>query len=1275
MDIFMRNIDFSATQQDVIRTLAKELHRQEYSPDTPINFHIRLFQPGRRGSWKRNSGCGLLTLPSIELGERFLSEYGEDAEPQRHVVIRAKRAFFKKSSKPLSSTNIVEQIQNSPYADPDGSRNPSMTSGLPDTARARVGSRLSRQQRLPESISLSRVQFGWDCRDQVFSVEWDHFGSPSIRFNPSEQQVEIHLSQPLYGDDFLGFDLPEYRILFKYSQISYLAVDSYSATEPVIIISLYTQPSFRSITFDSEDPYGFTHIPYERLSSLPWEDTKGRYHDEVAAFTSLSLRLVCKSRDGPTIFRRLAVERGKLKIPIEDYHFPAERRQLFSQSALRRFAEWLPTLDFDIACQLDALLYGHCADPRELLGLRPEVEYLISRMHTKGERSQNFVFLVFQDFAQRALDLFWNPGQDPREQQSLNACFMQCIRIYDNPSSKSLYWRRTDDGLFYCLHVQIMPSSISITGPLPERSNRVVRSYQRENRKYFIRVSFLDEGRLRLHHDRQINGQHYVAQRIAPFLIEGLREKYDSRPRKQLVIGGRCFNFLAYSQSALKEHAVWFLSPFEENGQTVNVQTVIQSLGSFSKLRFDKRLMYCPARFAARISQAFTSTEPTTTEVENVTQIADIESVDAHGNKWVHTDGVGTMSPIFAKKIYAEMNPRKKSLSDYPRALQIRFLGAKGMLSVDYRLTGMTIALRPSMIKFIGAPSKTIEIAKVFDKPTQFFLNRPLIVLYEGIGVPYETFKYYQDLAVEAACQAVQRLDSAGQFFQIQGIGGSFRLPTVMATLSRMGYVKLKDQFLDRILELGKKHVLRDLKHRARIPVPGAYNLVGIADVHQELGPNEISVCIMQKDSGKLEYLSGPCLVSRSPTIHPGDVQIVHAIGKPGAGSCFEHEPLPNTLVFSTRGERPIPSCLGGGDLDGDEYDIIPLDTLPKFRIPESQIQRPSLYNPAIRKELSRPCKLLDVAEFVMQYILSDVIGQVALTWRILADSSPKGILDPDCLRLADLHSQAVDYPKTGNPVQFFSIPKRNKYNKRLPDWYAPETMEVIDESRFYHSHKAIGRLFRDIDLNSSAKDDVSLANHIDDEDQEDIPLDELTTLMQSFSMSGSELDKLYRSIESYTAQFIDENQEQDDTSEVHEMFLQYCTDLQRICSMHNLSRSKSHLLTEEEAVVGTILFNTAVSSSTRNDHIRKVREETDVLVRGIYDTLYGAYFTPKQYVVRAFCSFRLATVYAQRKNPVFGAKSFWWVTLGTLFDSVGEVGKERKQQASSASKIERKRN
>ncbi|KAJ3873480.1 RNA-directed RNA polymerase 2 [Lentinula edodes] len=1250
MDVFMHNIDFSGTQLDVIKALAKKLHRPEYSPITPLNFHVRLFQPGRRGPWRRNSGCGLLSLPTVEVGEKFLREYGsEDSQPrERIIVIRARRVFFKNSAKPLSiSSDILHQIRTAPFLDPNKARD------IPTTRRT-PGFR-QRNPGLPDSLGISRVQFGWDCRDQMFSVEWSHHceEKTTIRFDSPEQQVEICLGDPMFHGIDQFDESAELVILFKYFQISNVAINTYSISEPAVIFSLHTPPSFRRKFYSL-----VRDIPSHRLSSLPLKDSGGRDHGDVAPYTSLSVRLVFDTRDGPTFFRRLAVERGNLKLPIEDFEYPVEHRLLFSQSALQSFRSWLPTLRFDIACQLDALLRGHCADPTELLALRPEIDYLNNRADTKGEWRQNFVALVFQDFGQKALDLYWNPGQD-LEEHSLNVCFMQCIRTFDNPS-RSLYRQRLDDGLFYCLHVQVTPSSVFITGPLPERSNRIVRSFHQNHRENFIRVSFSDEGRLRLRYDREINGNHYISQRIAPFLIEGLRGRNDTRPKKELIIGGRPFYFLAYSQSALKEHAVWFMTPFEENGTLVNVQNIIQSLGSFSGLAFDRRLMYCPARYAARISQAFTSTDPTTTEVEEIKQIPDIERVDSKGNRWVFTDGVGTMSPNLAKKIYGEMNPRKKTLSDYPRALQIRYLGAKGMLSVDYKLTGMTIGLRPSMIKFIGAPSTKLEIAQVFDKPTPFYLNRPLIVLLEGLGVPFETFKYYQDLAVKEAHEAMHSLESASYFFQVQGIGGSFRLPTVMTLLPKIGYTMLKDDFFERVLDLGVKHVLRDLKYRARIPVPGAYNLVGIADINQELGPNEISVCIMEKNSGKLKYLTGPCLVSRSPTIHPGDIQLVNAI-LPKATSALRRGPLPNTIVFSTTGDRPVPSALGGGDLDGDEYDIIPLDILPKFRISQSQIQKPSLYKPAVRRELIRHCTLLDVAEFVMQYILSDAIGQVALTWRVLADSNPRGILDNECLKLADLHSQAVDYPKTGNPVTFYSIPRKTKYNNRLPDWYAPESMEVIDEQKYYRSTRALGKLFRDIDL-SSGSEISSSGHHTDLQEQEELSLDQLTTLMSTTSISGSEFGDILRVIESYVAQFIEGNEEHDNNSELHGMFVQYCADLQIICSMHNLNRSKSYLLSEEEAVAGTILYNAEVSTAVRNDHIRKLREETNILVKGVYDMLHGTHFTPEQYLVRAFCSFRLATVYVQRENPVYGAKSFWWVTLGNVFDAVGETSKKKKE-------------
>lgn len=66
-----------------------------------------------------------------------------------------------------------------------------------------------------------------------------------------------------------------------------------------------------------------------------------------------------------------------------------------------------------------------------------------------------------------------------------------------------------------------------------------------------------------------------------------------------------------------------------------------------------------------------------------------------------------------------------------------------------------------------------------------------------------------------------------------------------------------------------------------------------------------------------------------------------------------------------------MPSCLGGGDLDGDVYNVVPLDKVPGFRSAKTCL--PSDYEPAQKKTLTRPSTMEDVAEFVMEYINSDV--------------------------------------------------------------------------------------------------------------------------------------------------------------------------------------------------------------------------------------------------------------------------------------------------------------
>ena len=96
-------------------------------------------------------------------------------------------------------------------------------------------------------------------------------------------------------------------------------------------------------------------------------------------------------------------------------------------------------------------------------------------------------------------------------------------------------------------------------------------------------------------------------------------ERY-SRKGSICVAAGKCINFwriycrisilsfefLAYSQSALKQYTVWFVTPFRDgNGRLLDAESIRGAIGS----AWPRELLQCPARYAARLSQAFTATE------------------------------------------------------------------------------------------------------------------------------------------------------------------------------------------------------------------------------------------------------------------------------------------------------------------------------------------------------------------------------------------------------------------------------------------------------------------------------------------------------------------------------------------------------------------------------------------------------------------------------------------------------------------------------------------
>jgi hypothetical protein len=134
-----------------------------------------------------------------------------------------------------------------------------------------------------------------------------------------------------------------------------------------------------------------------------------------------------------------------------------------------------------------------------------------------------------------------------------------------------------------------------------------------------------------------------------------------------------------------------------------------------------------------------------------------------------------------------------------------------------------------------------------------------------------------------------------------------------LRNLDKLGLNSLSgDDFYEKMLEYMTHPVLCVLKDHSRIPVPGSRTLVGVTDTHRYLQEDEIFVCVKPISGGR-RYVSGRVPVSRSPTIHSGEVRIVHAIRAPPTGPCFEEEPL----VF--RFLATVVSCAGADGGQGDE--------------------------------------------------------------------------------------------------------------------------------------------------------------------------------------------------------------------------------------------------------------------------------------------------------------------------------------------------------------------
>ncbi|PVG04810.1 RdRP-domain-containing protein [Serendipita vermifera] len=451
----------------------------------------------------------------------------------------------------------------------------------------------------------------------------------------------------------------------------------------------------------------------------------------------------------------------------------------------------------------------------------------------------------------------------------------------------------------------------------------------------------------------------------------------------------------------------------------------------------------------------------------------------------------------------------------------------------------------------------------------------------------------------------------------------------------------IEERFLKRIITFSVHHILRGFKYKARIPVEKAWTLVGVADEWSYLKEDEIFACICTIDGHK-EYLEGPVMISRSPTVHPGDARMVKAIGKP-ANAPSSLTNLINCVVFSCEGRRPLPSMLAGGDLDGDIYCLVMDESL----FPRKWVE-PSSHKPAKRVELDRHANARDLANFVVNYIKNDLLGVIASRLILNADISPDCMEDKKCLELAALHSDAVDFPKTGRPVERSQLPQR--LAKSVPDWYVKETADY-SRADIYQSERHIGHLFRAIKLPAvpEAKKVAKRQQRLLDDIEGLGVVAVQESLLENDCIITKKLRNRVHSLDLDVNFFLEDNVS-DSIKEILESYERYSAELSYLCKSHSLSTKVP--LSEEEIVTGTIVAKCSQPRVRRNQTSTMRRDATG-LCETIREEIEGFEETSYEGILqRAWIAWKVALAYGES----FGAKSFGLLALDVMFSTFREM-------------------
>ncbi|KAL1818418.1 hypothetical protein ACET3Z_013287 [Daucus carota] len=671
-------------------------------------------------------------------------------------------------------------------------------------------------------------------------------------------------------------------------------------------------------------------------------------------------------------------------------------------------------LSYEVLFQLNALVHNH---KLSLAAVNPDLVELLSSL-------DKVKALAILQKVHKLQYMCFDPMhfiKDQLEVQKNNGKNLQSTSL-----SKS-----ANPNVMSCHRVLITPSKIYCLGPELESSSYVVKNFS-SYASDFLRVTFVDEDLGKLHpHTVSASTQKGI---FAKPCRTSIYHRVLSVLREGIVIGAKRFQFLAFSASQLRSNSVWMFASNEH----VRAEDIRDWMGCFNKIR-------SVSKCAARMGQLFSSS----TQIEEVLPreveiIPDVEVV-SDGVEYCFSDGIGKISYTFAKEV-----AKKCGLSYTPSAFQIRFGGYKGVLAVDTK-SSHKLSLRGSMHKF-DSDNRMLNITS-WSESMPCYLNREIISLLSTLGVEDHSFVALQDVQIRVLQKMLTEKEAALDILESMGKSDSNR---ILAKMLVKGYNPNEEPYLSMMLRSHYELQVSDLRSRCRILVPKGRILIGCLDESGILDYGQVYIRIAMTNqelkSGEQTFfhkvdettsvLIGRVVVTKNPCLHPGDIRVLEAV----YDESLMKNGLTNCLVFPQKGERPHPNECSGGDLDGDLYFI----SWDEKLIPPRTVA-PMDYTGRRPRLMDHDVSLEEIQRFFVDYLINDSLGTISTAHLVHADLDQDKALSETCLYLANLHSMAVDFAKTGAPAEMPRALKPRMFPDFMERW----------EKQCYTSQGALGKLYR----------------------------------------------------------------------------------------------------------------------------------------------------------------------------------------------------------------------